>query len=88
VSTGLGGDVPARKPKKQGDDDARGTSDGLEPPPEVLPAAPTLGKIGDAAALPTVDVGVARNDAAARAQALEKARRAIDSSMRSKPDSQ
>jgi len=88
ISTGLGGDVPARKPKKQGDADASGTSDGLEPPPEVLPAAPKLGKIGDAAALPTVDAGVARNDAAARAQALEKARRAIDSSMRSKPDSQ
>lgn len=84
-STGLGGDVPAKKPKKA---DAGQASDGLEPPPEVIPAAPSLGKIGDAAALPTVDAGVARNDAAARAQALEKARRAIDSSMRSKPDSQ
>ena len=69
--------------KKPGDNASAGTSDGLEPPPEMIPAAPTLGKIGDAATLPTVDAGVARNDAMARAQALEKARRAIDSSMRS-----
>jgi hypothetical protein len=87
ASTGLGGDVQVKKPKKQ-DAGASQASDGLEPPPEVIPAAPTLGKIGDAAALPTVDVGVARNDAMARAQALEKARRAIDSSMRTKADSQ
>lgn len=86
VSTGLGGDIQVKKPKKSSDDKA--TSDGLEPPPEVIPAAPTLGKIGDAAALPTVDAGVARNDAMARAQALEKTRRAIDSSMRTKSDSQ
>ncbi len=87
VSTGLGGDLQVRKPKKAGDGSA--TSDGLEPPPEVvIPAAPKIGKIGDAAALPTVDAGVARNDAMARAQALEKTRRAIDSSMRTKPDSQ
>jgi hypothetical protein len=88
VSTGLGGDLQGKKPRKQGDDASAGTSDGLEPPPVVIPAAPKLGKIGDAATLPTVDVGVARNDAMARAQALEKARRAIDSSMRSNPDSQ
>jgi hypothetical protein len=86
ASTGLGGDVQVKKPKKQ--DAANQASDGLEPPPEVIPAAPSLGKIGDAAALPTVDAGVARNDAMARAQALEKARRAIDSSMRTKTDSQ
>ena len=87
ASTGLGGDVQARKPKK-GDDASREPATASSRRREVLPAAPSLGKIGDAAALPTVDAGVARNDAAARAQALEKARRAIDSSMRSKPDSQ
>ena len=87
ASTGLGGDLQVKKPRNGGDA-STGTSDGLEPPPVVIPAAPKLGKISDAATLPTVDAGVARNDAMARAQALEKARRAIDSSMRSNPDSQ
>jgi hypothetical protein len=88
ASIGLGGDVQVKKPRKPGDNASAGTSDGLEPPPVMIPAAPKLGKIGDAATLPTVDAGVARNDAMARAQALEKARRAIDSSMRVKSDSQ
>ncbi len=88
ASIGLGGDVQVKKPRKPGDNASAGTSDGLEPPPVMIPAAPNLGKIGDAATLPTVDAGVARNDAMARAQALEKARRAIDSSMRAKSDSQ
>jgi hypothetical protein len=83
ASSGLGGDVQAKKPKKDDTQTASAGSigDGLEPPPEVLPAAPTLG-IGDAAALPTVDAGTIRNDAMARASALEKTRREIDSSMR------
>jgi hypothetical protein len=84
ASTGLGGDVQVRKPKKQADDDAKATiGDGLEPPPAVvIPAAPSLGKIGDAAALPTVDAGTVRNDAMDREKALERTRRQIDSSMR------
>ena len=81
-STGLGGDVQVKKPKKQAD--VAQASDGLEPPPdEVIPAAPTVGKIGgDAAALPTVDAGTVRNDAMDREKALERTRRQIDSSMR------
>ena len=83
ASTGLGGDMQTKKPKKPADDaQATPATDGLEPPPEVLPAAPRLGKIGDAAALPTIDAGVARNDAMDRMKALEKTRREIDSSMR------
>ena len=83
ASTGLGGDMQTKKPKKPADDaQAKPATDGLEPPPEVLPAAPSLGKIGDAAALPTIDAGVARNDAMDRMKALEKTRREIDSSMR------
>jgi hypothetical protein len=83
ASAGLGGDVPARKPTKQADDAKAAMGDGLEPPPaEVIPAAPSLGKIGDAAALPTVDAGTVRNDAMDREKALERTRRQIDSSMR------
>lgn len=85
ASTGLGGDVQVKTSKKSdGTETASAGSigDGLEPPPEVLPAAPSLGRIGDAAALPTVDAGTIRNDAMARASALEKTRREIDSSMR------
>lgn len=78
ASTGLGGDVQARKSKKS--DDSKATSDGLEPPPEdVMPAAPRLGSVGDAA-LPTVEAGGA--GAVDHAKALEKTRREIDSSMR------
>lgn len=83
ASTGLGGDIPARKPKKQADDAKATLDDGLDPPPAVvIPAAPSLGKIGDAAALPTVDAGTIRNDAMDREKALERTRRQIDSSMR------
>ena len=58
ASTGLGGDMQTQKPKEVGRHASAGTiGDGLEPPPVVFPAAPKLGKIGDAAALPTVDAG-------------------------------
>jgi hypothetical protein len=83
--------VQPRKPRKQSDgaETASKTTigDGLEPPPEeVLPAAPKLGKIGDAAALPTVDPGTTLK-MQDRASALERQRRLIDSSMRSQEDS-
>lgn len=56
-------------------------SDGLEPPPRpVIPAAPSVKGITDAAALPTVDAGSL--DLVDRQQALERAKREIDSSMR------
>ncbi len=56
-------------------------SDGLEPPPRpVIPAAPSVKGITDAAALPTVDAGAL--DLVDRQQALERAKREIDSSMR------
>lgn len=83
ASTGLGGDIQTRKPKRQSSDSSSKESigDGLEPPPAVLPAAPKLGKIGDAAALPTVETG-ATLKMLDRANALERQRRLIDSSMR------
>ena len=73
-----------RKPKAKPSDDAKATvGDGLEPPPEdVMPAAPSLGKMGDAAALPTVDAGGASLKMVDRANALERQRRLIDSSMK------
>jgi hypothetical protein len=91
ASTGLGGDVQPRKPRKQSDGAETASKatigDGLEPPPEaVLPAAPKLGKIGDAAALPTVEPGTTLK-MQDRANALERQRRLIDSSMRSQEDS-
>lgn len=77
-SAGLGGDAPR---KKRSSDDATAKTDGLEPPPEeVIPAAPKLGGVGDAAALPTVDAQSAGS--LDHAKALEKTRREIDSSMR------
>lgn len=77
-SAGLGGDAPR---KKKSSEDAAAKTDGLEPPPEeVIPAAPKLGGVGDAAALPTVDAQSA--GALDHAKALEKTRREIDSSMR------
>lgn len=83
ASTGLGGDVQTRKPRKS--DDAQTATkpigDGLEPPP-VLPAAPKLGKLGDAAAIPTVESGTPSLKMLDRASALERQRRLIDSSMR------
>jgi hypothetical protein len=84
ASTGLGGDVQPRKPKAKASDDAKATvGDGLEPPPEdVMPAAPTIGKLGDDAALPTVDAGGASLKMVDRANALERQRRLIDSSMK------
>ena len=83
-STGLGGDVQPRKPKQRSSDDAKATvGDGLEPPPEdVMPAAPTIGTLGDGAALPTVDAGGASLKMVDRANALERQRRLIDSSMK------
>ena len=85
ASTGLGGDVQPRKPKRQSSDEQTASKatvgDGLEPPPDALPAAPSLGNVGDAAALPTVEAG-ATSGAADRTKALEKTRREIDSSMR------
>jgi len=83
ASTGLGGDVQPRKPKPRPSDDAKATvGDGLEPPPEVMPAAPGIDKLGDAAALPTVDAGTASLKMVDRANALERQRRLIDSSMK------
>jgi hypothetical protein len=84
ASTGLGGDVAPRKPKAKPSDDAKATvGDGLEPPPEdVMPAAPSIGKLGDDAALPTVDAGGASLKMVDRANALERQRRLIDSSMK------
>lgn len=83
-STGLGGDVQPRKPKQRSSDDAKATvGDGLEPPPEeMMPAAPTIGTLGDGAALPTVDAGGASLKMVDRANALERQRRLIDSSMK------
>ncbi len=84
ASTGLGGDVQPRKPKAKPSDDAKATvGDGLEPPPEeVMPAAPSIGTLGDNAALPTVDAGGASLKMVDRANALERQRRLIDSSMK------
>jgi hypothetical protein len=57
--------------------------DGLEPPPEeLLPAAPSLGNVGDAASLPTIEAGAVSSSTGDQAKALEKTRREIDSSMR------
>jgi hypothetical protein len=83
-STGLGGDIQPRKPKRlAGDAQTATVGDGLEPPPEeLLPAAPSLGNVGDAAALPTVDAGAVSPSTVDQAKALEKTRREIDSSMR------
>ncbi len=86
-STGLGGDIQPRKPRRPAGDaqtaSAATVGDGLEPPPEdLLPAAPSLGNVGDAAALPTVEAGAASSAAVKQAKALEKTRREIDSSMR------
>jgi hypothetical protein len=82
-STGLGGDVQPRKPKRSSDDAKATVGDGLEPPPEeMMPAAPTIGTLGDGAALPTVDAGGASLKMVDRANALERQRRLIDSSMK------
>jgi hypothetical protein len=56
-------------------------ADGLEPPPRVvLPAAPSVRGISDAAALPTVDAEAP--DLVDKKKALERTVREIDSSMR------
>ena len=56
-------------------------ADGLEPPPrEVLPAAPSVRALTDAAALPTVEAEAP--DLVNRKKALEQTVREIDSSMR------
>jgi hypothetical protein len=56
-------------------------ADGLEPPPPVeIPAAPSVGALSDAAALPSVDA--AAPDLMDRKKALEQTVREIDSSMR------
>ncbi len=78
-ATGLGGDVTPKKPKQAS---AETLDDGLEPPPDVMPAAPALGAVGDAAALPTVETSGATLKMLDRANALERQRRLIDSSMR------
>lgn len=73
-------DGSSRKGRKSSDE-AR-DSDGLEPPPSapVLPKAPSVKGIADAAALPTVDAGVpGMSD---NQKALERTVREIDSSMR------
>jgi hypothetical protein len=58
-----------------------GDADGLEPPPpEVLPVAPSVKALTDAAALPTVEAEAP--DLVNRKQALEQTVREIDSSMR------
>lgn len=84
ASTGLGGDIQRNSKKPSSDSDTKATiDDGLEPPPApVLPAAPKLGRMTDAAALPTVESGAATLKMLDRANALERQRRLIDSSMR------
>ena len=73
-------DGSPRKGRRSSED--AGGSDGLEPPPSapVLPAAPSVKGIADAAALPTVDAGApGMSD---NQKALERTVREIDSSMR------
>jgi hypothetical protein len=70
-------------PKRTSDEAKATLGDGLEPPPEdVMPAAPTVERLGDAATLPTVDADAPSLKMVDRANALERQRRLIDSSMK------
>ena len=75
VQSALNEEGSSRKGRRSDD------ADGLEPPPApVIPAAPKVKGITDAAALPTVDAGaLGQSDAQ---KALERTVREIDSSMR------